>query len=72
MSKWGTQEAGVVIATELSVPEISLPATSPIPARGFRWTELSRFAGNCLVVVGFCFFLLFKFTYLDLFQLGGN
>lgn len=39
---------------------------------GFRWTELSRFVGNCLVVVGFCFFLLFKFMYLDLLQLGGN
>lgn len=39
---------------------------------GFRWTELSRFVGNCLVVVGSCFFLPFKFMYLDLFQLGGN
>lgn len=26
---------------------------------GFRWTELSRSMGNCLVVVGFCFFSSF-------------
>lgn len=46
MSKWGTQEAGVVIATELSVPEISLPATSPIPARGIQMDRTFKVCGE--------------------------
>lgn len=45
MSKW-TWEAGVVFATEFSVPEISLPVTSPIPARGIQVDRTFKVCGQ--------------------------
>lgn len=46
MSKGWTWEAGVVFASEFSVPEIFLPVTSPVPARGIQVDRTFKVCGQ--------------------------